>query len=207
MGEEAVDGQYAWRVWRLKRPGARRLLSIQYIIFRWNAEERSKITATAISKPFSSWNIAPRELRPNYRQSVTIIDGRGWPLQTLFWIATSDEDAGPRLPGAGTVEVGFPQGMIAWISADFEPRYALRLQRAPTSLEEWYLGNPALPLRPIWRGFAINTIFYAVILSALWCAAVKLRHLIRHKRGFCTICGYNLRHADHAVCPECGATP
>ena len=83
----------------------------------------------------------------------------------------------------------------------------MNLQRTPTSVEDWYLGNPALPLRPIWRGFAINTIFYAAILSVLCYAAVKLRHFMRHKRGLCTSCNYDLRHADHLVCPECGAMP
>ncbi len=210
VGGEAIDHDwYVWQVWQLNRPGARRLLSNQCLApsFFYNPEGRSKLTATAISKRFNSWNIAPHELRPNYRRGTTIVDGRGWPLQTLFWIARSDEDAGPALPGAGSVLVGYDQGLPASIFADFEPRYALRLQRTPTSVEDWYLGNPALPLHVIWRGLAINTIFYAVILWALCYAPVKLRSFVRDKRGMCPSCGYDLRHADHLVCPECGATP
>ncbi len=65
----------------------------------------------------------------------------------------------------------------------------------------------ALPIKPIWPGFAINTIFYAVILWALGYAPVKLRSFVRDRRGMCPSCGYDLRHVDHAVCPECGATP
>ena len=36
---------------------------------------------------------------------------------------------------------------------------------------------------------------------------VALRRHIRRKRGLCVSCGYDLRHADHAACPECGARP
>ena len=32
-----------------------------------------------------------------------------------------------------------------------------------------------------------------------------LRRLIRRKRGHCITCGYDLGHADHEACPECGA--
>ena len=60
-----------------------------------------------------------------------------------------------------------------------------------------------LPLRPIWRGFVFNTIFYAVILSVLCYAPAKLRRSVRARRGMCPVCAYDLRHADHAVCPEC----
>ena len=62
-----------------------------------------------------------------------------------------------------------------------------------------------LPLRPIWRGFAINTIFYAALLWPLLSGPFALRRLNRRKRGLCVACGYDLRHADHAACPECRA--
>ncbi|MCH8152927.1 MAG: hypothetical protein IH830_11215 [Planctomycetes bacterium] len=61
-----------------------------------------------------------------------------------------------------------------------------------------------LPLRPIWPGFAINTLFYAAILWPLISGPFALRHHIRRKRGLCVSCGYDLRHANHDVCPECG---
>ena len=63
----------------------------------------------------------------------------------------------------------------------------------------------ALPLRPIWPGFAINTIFYATILWLLIPGPFVLRRYIRRKRGLCVACGYDLRHAEHDACPECGA--
>ncbi len=62
-----------------------------------------------------------------------------------------------------------------------------------------------LPIRPRWPGFAVNTIFYAAILWLLslgpWFA---LRRLDRRRRGLCPACGYDLGHAQHDTCPECG---
>ena len=62
-----------------------------------------------------------------------------------------------------------------------------------------------LPMRPIFPGFLINTLFYAVVLWLLWSTSFATRRLIRRRRGRCVRCGYDLRHAEHEVCPECGA--
>ena len=55
----------------------------------------------------------------------------------------------------------------------------------------------------MWPGFAINTVFYAVILWLPF-APFQLRRYMRVKRGLCIKCAYDLRHADHSACPECG---
>ena len=61
----------------------------------------------------------------------------------------------------------------------------------------------ALPLRPIPRGFAINTIFYAVLLWLLICGPFALRRFLRVNRGLCVKCGYP--RGELPVCTECGA--
>ena len=70
------------------------------------------------------------------------------------------------------------------------------------------LFRPQLPLRPIWPGFAVNTLFYATILWLLIPGPFVLRRLIRRKRGRCPKCGYDLRgqppEAGAGGCPECG---
>ncbi len=63
-----------------------------------------------------------------------------------------------------------------------------------------------LPVGPLWSGFAINTLFYAVILWSLILGPFALRRLIRQRRGLCPACGYDLRHGEHEACPECGVT-
>ena len=66
------------------------------------------------------------------------------------------------------------------------------------------LGFPRyLPLRPLWAGFAANTLFYAAILWLLICGPYELRRLIRVKRGLCPKCAYPV--GDAATCTECGA--
>jgi hypothetical protein len=61
-----------------------------------------------------------------------------------------------------------------------------------------------LPVLPIWPGFAINTLFYALILWLLYCTPFVARRLIRIKRGRCPKCGYDLRGELDAGCSECG---
>ena len=62
----------------------------------------------------------------------------------------------------------------------------------------------ALPLIPIWPGFAINTIFYAAILWLLTLGPFTARRIIRRRRGHCIKCGYDLRGTYDGGCPECG---
>ena len=64
-----------------------------------------------------------------------------------------------------------------------------------------------LPLRPVWPGFAINTLFYAAILWGGWlllAAPFALRRRRRIKRGLCPACAYPVGASD--VCTECGAS-
>jgi len=71
-----------------------------------------------------------------------------------------------------------------------------------------YLVPRALPLRPLWPGFAINTVFYAFILWLLFALGgtpFVLRRRRRIRRGLCPTCAYDLRGATGEVCAECGA--
>jgi hypothetical protein len=61
-----------------------------------------------------------------------------------------------------------------------------------------------LPLRPIFPGFAINTIFYAAIVWVLFAVPGAVRRRVRRKRGQCAACGYSLRDITSDKCPECG---
>ena len=47
-----------------------------------------------------------------------------------------------------------------------------------------------VPYRPIWPGFAVNTVFYAVVLWLLIPGPFVLRRFIRVKRGLCPACAY-----------------
>ncbi len=56
--------------------------------------------------------------------------------------------------------------------------------------------------RPLWPGFAINTLFYATLLWLLIPGPFALRRFIRRKRAQCPACGYPA--GESAVCSECG---
>ncbi len=62
----------------------------------------------------------------------------------------------------------------------------------------------ALPYQPIWPGFAISTVFYAVTLWLLLFNLSIVRRYARFERGHCPRCGYELRGDFSAGCPECG---
>ncbi len=75
-----------------------------------------------------------------------------------------------------------------------------------STLANRHLGG-VLPFRPIWPGFAINTLVYAVLLAALWLFIrvghfYAFRRVIRIRRGLCPACGYPMGESD--VCSECG---
>ena len=65
-----------------------------------------------------------------------------------------------------------------------------------------------LPVRPLWPGFAINTIFYAAILWMVFFIPGMVKRTLRRRRGLCSACAYDLRGrgANSQICPECGAS-
>ncbi len=58
------------------------------------------------------------------------------------------------------------------------------------------------PLRPIWPGFAINTLVHATFLWLLIPGPFVLRRFIRVRRGLCPACAYPM--GESHVCSECG---
>ncbi len=81
------------------------------------------------------------------------------------------------------------------------------VERSGTWTDSWryaiarFGGSYPLPLRPIWPGFAANTLFYAAVLWLLICGPFALRRLVRVKRGLCPACAYPRGESD--VCSEC----
>ncbi len=64
----------------------------------------------------------------------------------------------------------------------------------------------ALPLLPLWPGFAINTGYYAPLLLIAWRSPGVIRRALRRRRGRCTACGYDRRGlAADGACPERGS--
>ncbi len=131
----------------------------------------------------------PRSTDPADRYCIRIVDARGWPWLALW---SGQEVVGFPPPGS---TVG---GSVTITRGYFLPREGAK----PFS---HYTGVRVLPLAPVLPGFLMNTLFYAVILWLLWSTPFATRRLIRKRRGRCVRCGYDLRHAEHEACPECGA--
>ena len=68
---------------------------------------------------------------------------------------------------------------------------------------DFLFSDRMLPLRPLWLGFALNTLFYAGLLWAMWAGPFALRRMIRKRRGHCPHCNYPIGQSP--VCTECGA--
>lgn len=62
-----------------------------------------------------------------------------------------------------------------------------------------------LPLQPLWPGFAVNSLFHAIMAWTLCSAASapwRLRRRRRANRDLCVYCGYPI--GASSICTECG---
>ena len=63
-------------------------------------------------------------------------------------------------------------------------------------------GGVELPWKPLWPGFAVNTLLYTLIVAAAFMALRKSRRVHRRRRGLCVTCAYPT--GVSATCSECG---
>jgi hypothetical protein len=111
------------------------------------------------------------------------------------------------------VEAGWPVSALrggsgTWRKGNTE--YGTSFQTAVALPSEWakwdyFFGALLLPAVPTPVGFALDTAFYAAIAFTLWCAPGVVRRRRRRARGLCPACGYDLKGAPTATCPECGS--
>ena len=126
------------------------------------------------------------------------LEATGWPMLT-FWSGRESlglmEQDWPAITPEGFIrtEVPAPRFYLGILMPD-QPAPSLRTLH----------GLTVLPYGPLWPGLVINTLFYAGILWLLIPGPYVLRRMIRHKRGLCVKCAYDLRGVDHEACPECG---
>ena len=140
--------------------------------------------------PYRDPDVKPRPLSA---ATIVVRDRSGWPLRALQgeqWLLKSEDY--PDVPAR------------RWF---FESRFAIANVRVFNSWKGMMAtDNRLLAYLPIWPGFTVNTLFYAAILWVLIPGPFALRRLIRRRHGLCPNCAYDLRHAEHEACPECGVT-
>jgi len=74
----------------------------------------------------------------------------------------------------------------------------------PAKSERWLGPGPVLPCRVLPVGFAVNTALYGAAWFGLLFVPGFARRARRRHRGLCPDCAYDLSHAEHRRCPECG---
>lgn len=74
-----------------------------------------------------------------------------------------------------------------------------------SSLEVRAYGFRAVPLRLVWPGLLADAAFFASLWWIILFAPGVARRVLRHRRGQCLACGYDLRATPPgSPCPECG---
>jgi hypothetical protein len=128
----------------------------------------------------------------------------GWPMRSLSGARFESRSPIGQQPG-GSTWISFQGGSHnddPWLT--YPPRDDTAYKSAiPTTMtRDGKKQYRLLPLRPVWPGFAINTVFFAMILWTLFAAPFALRRRRRIRRGLCPACAYPV--GDSAVCTECG---
>jgi len=136
-----------------------------------------------------------REIRQSEEYRIDIFRA-GWPfaaVQSERWREVVFRKTASGWEGPTYRYEGHP-ARTAWTIGIVPPRNLLAFT------DDWKF----LPIRPIWPGFAVNTLLYAALLWLLMPGPFVLRRHIRVKCGRCPKCGYDLRGKHDVGCPECG---
>ena len=105
----------------------------------------------------------------------------GWPMRTVHWSANLDNRAVPR----GMATATDYEGNVSWPS--------------------WLSGHArggSFAIRPIWPGFVVNTLFYAVLVAIGYLTLRRAIRAFRLARRLCPTCAYPI--GASRICTECG---
>jgi hypothetical protein len=120
----------------------------------------------------------------------------GWPFRSLQGMTVNDDVAGVE-NGERVLAAGYN-----WSTPQSHSVSALP---APEWMQPDVNSLGAFPTQPLWPGFALNSAFYGILASVIWLSPGIARRRLRRARGRCPACGYDLKGAPAATCPECGA--
>jgi hypothetical protein len=151
-----------------------------------------------------------------------MIEARGWPMLAMWGeraqVQVGGQTGGNAAPSPGSLLLLSEDGAVAptsgsLVSPGSGALPAMRatgglLLRSPVVTSSASGLAPMLPLRPIWRGFLIDTLMLAILYRVIYLVLAVPRRFVmeisRMRRGCCLKCGYQLGFDFRAGCPECG---
>jgi hypothetical protein len=203
------DDRRAWIVWRESHYGEGAAFASHS---RSRGFEVSQVTSARKPNSYAliCENGKPKGTKESYWPSTVFGDvirlhAAGWPCVSLVGVRR-EARVQPGRQADGSTITRFDSGWILdsfWIDAPPIPDHTNFVGAIPISRTiDGLLIHSALPLLPLWPGFAINTLLYAAILWLLLAAPFALLRRGRIKRGLCPACAYPV--GDSEVCTECG---
>lgn len=161
-------------------------------------------TAAQATSPVVYASLTPTDRTPDQiisgrsrRLSMPWLDGlRPWPTDTIenFYL---DEYGWP-------LRALYSRHFIAGRTNEWDHVWDLKsigwfARRPPREI-------PGLPIGALWEGLFADTSVYTLAWAALLVGSPMLRRHLRHRRGRCPECGYDLHGtAAELPCPECGS--
>jgi hypothetical protein len=144
--------------------------------------------------------------KPTRRSPARTYLGRPWwsAEEQFFWYVTHTQASGwPLLSLNGWCSHHvLPATAIRGVSIVARGHWAIVLHRDVFGRADQREAEVLLPLRPMWPGMVLNTLFYAITLGLLLGGIAGLHRTMRRRRGLCPRCAYPV--GDSERCSECG---
>lgn len=142
--------------------------------------------------------------------------GSRWGRFTLGAVPRLSATQAAQVDGGGAVLVredaaGWPMLALWAAGGSADAAYADKRTTPLLEVTRKNIDGKVLPYRPIWPGFAVNSVVFAGVWAVLLVSASLLsrtvdsaRRRARQRQGRCEGCGFELRDSAGDVCPECG---
>ena len=174
---------------------------------RWSPEVSCKLRSTTSAQATWLYLVDPLAQFQGYTQIDRYYVGcKVRELRASNWLLASGQVSSAW---AHVVEAGFPlrcfhgtrmvNQKVQRGNGTWPPPPIFRQATAKSQMKE-----RLIPFHPLWPAFVLNSIFYAVITFGLIRIVECGRMARRRYKHQCPLCGYDLRGAEHDVCPECG---